>query len=77
MPSAVHLVVSLILCTSGSSEARSLEEHPVTSKRPSRVRDGDEGFVGRNGREKYFLNEIDMPFRQTNDFFTKREQKQN
>ena len=43
-----------------------------SSKRLSRVRDGDEGFVGRNKREKYFLNEIDLPFRQTNDSFYKK-----
>ena len=34
-------------------EARALEERCcVSSKRPSRVRDGDEGVAGRSGRKK-------------------------
>ena len=56
--SAVHLVVSLILCSTGSNargELRAPWRAPclVSSKSPSRVRDGDKGFAGRNGREKY------------------------
>ena len=33
------------------SESRALEVRRVSSKSPSRVRDGDEGVAGRNGRE--------------------------
>ena len=39
-PSAAHLTVSLYLCSSGSN-----------ARGESRVRDGDEGVAGRNGRE--------------------------
>ena len=39
-PSTAHLTVSLYLCSSGSNERGEL-----------RVRDGDEGVAGRNGRE--------------------------
>ena len=51
---AEHLMVSLYLCSSGSNargELRAQEERRVSSKSPSRVRDGDEGVAGRNGRE--------------------------
>ena len=54
VPSEAHLTVSLYLCSSGSNtwgKSRALEEHLVSSKSPSRVRDGDEGVAGRNGRE--------------------------
>ena len=53
-PSAAHLTVSLYLCSSGSNtrgESRAQEGRRVSSKSPSRVRDGDEGVAGRNGRE--------------------------
>ena len=53
-PSAAHLTVSLYLCSSGSNargESRAREGRCVSSKSPSRVRDGDEGVAGRNGRE--------------------------
>ena len=56
-PSAPHLTVSLYLCSSGSNargESRAREGRRVSSKSPSRVRDGDEGVAGRKGREKYF-----------------------
>ena len=52
--SAEHLMVSLYLCSSGSNargELRAREGRRVSSKSPSRVRDGDEGVAGRNGRE--------------------------
>ena len=39
---------------------RALEGYCVSSKRPSRVRVGDEGVAGRNGREKYFPGEGSM-----------------
>ena len=51
---AAHLTVSLYLCSSGSNEqgeSRAREWRRVSSKSPSRVRDGDEGVAGRNGRE--------------------------
>ena len=57
MPSAAHLRVSLILCSSRSNtqgELRALEGSRVSSKSPSRVRDRDKGVAGRNRREKYF-----------------------
>ena len=44
-PSAAHLTVSLFLCGSGINawgELRALEGHQVSSKSPSRVRDGGE-----------------------------------
>ena len=53
-PSATHLTVSLYLCSSVSNargESRALEGRCVSSKSLSRVRDGDEGVAGRNGRE--------------------------
>ena len=53
-PSAAHLMVSLFLCSSGSNarvESRALEGRRVSSKRPSRVHDGDEGVTRRNRRE--------------------------
>ena len=52
--SVPHLTVSLYLCSSGSNargESRAREGRRVSSKSPSRVRDRDEGVVGRNGRE--------------------------
>ena len=52
--STAHLTVSLYLCSSGSNawgESRAREGCRVSSKSPSRVRDGDEGVAGRNGRE--------------------------
>ena len=48
------LTVSLYLCSTGSNaqgESRAREGRSVSSKSPSRVRDGDEGVAGRNGRE--------------------------
>ena len=57
-----------LLCSSGSNvrgESRALEGHCVSLKSPSRVRDGDEGVAGRNGREKYF------PQRGVIDYFQK------
>ena len=33
---------------------RALEGHHVSSKSPSRIRDGNEEVAGRNGREKFF-----------------------
>ena len=59
-PSAAHLMVSLFLCSSGSNArgvARALEGRRVSSKSPSRVRDGDEGAAGRNRREWSLPNE--------------------
>ena len=56
-PSPAHLTVSLFLCRSGSNtwgQSRALEGRHVSSKSPSRVRDGDKGVAGRNGREEYF-----------------------
>ena len=53
-PSAAHLMVSLYLCSSGSNargESRAGEGRRVSSKSPSRVRDGDKGVAGRNWRE--------------------------
>ena len=46
-----HLVVSLFLCSSGSNawgKSRALEGRLVSSKSPSRVREGDEGVARRN-----------------------------
>ena len=57
MPGVAHLTVSLYLCSSGSNargESRAQEGRRVSSKSPSRVRDGDEGVVRRNGREQCF-----------------------
>ena len=54
---AVHLTVSLYLCTSWrnvKSELRALKWRFSSSESPSRVRDGDKGVAGRNGREKCF-----------------------
>ena len=59
-PSVAHLMVSLYLCCSGSNargKPRALEGHCASSKSPSRVRDGDEGVAGRNGREYCFPDE--------------------
>ena len=53
-PSSAHLTVSLHLCSSGSNargESRAREGRRVSSKSPSRVRDGDEGVARRNQRE--------------------------
>ena len=53
-PSTAHLTVSLYLCSSGSNapgESRAWEGCLVSSKSPSRVRDGDEGVAGRKRRE--------------------------
>ena len=77
-PSAPHLTVSLYLWSSRSNtrgESRTLEGHRVSSKSPSRVRDGDGGVAGRNGRDKCFPDKgvIDLPSRQIHDFFYKRE----
>ena len=58
-PSAAHLTVSLYLCSSGSNargESRALEGRRVSSKSPSRVRDGDEGVAGRNVRERIIFS---------------------
>ena len=60
------------------SEWRALEGRRVSSKSPSRVRDGDEGVAGRNKREQRFPNEgslICPPGNAMNDYFTKRKQK--
>ena len=57
---AAHLTVSLYLCSSGSNaqgESRAREGRHVSSKSPSRVRDGDKGVAGKNGREKRLLDE--------------------
>ena len=46
------------LCSSGSNAWGELEAHGglhVSSKIPSRVQDGDEGFAGKKRKEKYFL----------------------
>ena len=54
LPCVPHLTVSLYLCSSGSNargKVRPLEGCRVSSNSPSRVRDGDEGVAGRNGRE--------------------------
>ena len=54
VPSAEHMTTSLYLCSSGSNargESRAREGRRVSSKSPSRVRDGDEGVAGRNGRK--------------------------
>ena len=59
-PSAAHLTVSLYRCSSGSNargELRAWEGRRVSSKSPSRVRDGDEGVAGRNVRELCFPDE--------------------
>ena len=53
-------MVSLYLCSSGSNargESRAREGRRVSSKSPSRVRDGDEEVAGRNGREYCSPNE--------------------
>ena len=60
-PSAPHLTltVSLFLCSFASNaqaESRALWGNCVSSKIPSRVREGDEGVAGKNNREKYFLD---------------------
>ena len=58
-----HLTMSLILCSSGSTrESRYLKGRRLSSKSPSRVRDGDEGVAGRNRREKYVPNEGSLIF---------------
>ena len=62
------LTVSLMLCSAGSNatgESRALEGCSVSSKSPTRVRVGDQGVAGRNGREKYLT---DLPSKQINDF---------
>ena len=49
MPRAVHLTVSLYLCSSSSNaqgQSRALEGHLVSSKSLSRVRDVDEVVAG-------------------------------
>ena len=59
-PRATHLKVSLYLCSSGSNargESRAREGRRVSSKSPSRVRDGDEGVAGRNGQKLCFPDE--------------------
>ena len=56
-PNSAHLPVSLWLCSSRNNsrgELRALEERHVSSKSPSRVRNGDEGVAGRNYREMRF-----------------------
>ena len=68
-----HLTVSLYLFSSGTNaqgKSRALEGRRVSSKSPSRVRDGDKGVPGRNGRDQYFPRQevIDLPSRQINDF---------
>ena len=53
---ALTLTVSLYLCSSGSNargKLRALEGCRVSSKSPSRVRDGDKGVAWRNGRELF------------------------
>ena len=60
VPSTPHLTMSLYLCSSGSNargKSRAWEGRRVSSKSPSRVRDGDEGVAGRNGREYCFPDE--------------------
>ena len=37
---------------------KAIEGRRVSSKSPPRIRDGDEGVAGRNGREKYFPKSI-------------------
>ena len=54
VPSATNLLVSLFFSSSKSNtrgESRAREGRRVSSKSPSRVRDGDEGVAGRNRRE--------------------------
>ena len=41
-------------------ESTALEGRCVSSKSPSRVRDGYERVAGRNGREKYFPNKLSL-----------------
>ena len=46
--------LSFCLCSYGGNvrgEVKALEGHHVSSKSPSMVQDGDEGVMGRNGRE--------------------------
>ena len=70
-----------MLCSSGSNaqgEWRALEGRRVSSRNPSRVRDGDKGVAGRNGREYVVFPRwgvIDLPSRQINYFFAKAKQK--
>ena len=48
-------MVSLYLCSSAinaQGESMALDGRRVSSKSPTRVRDGDEGVAGRNGGEK-------------------------
>ena len=78
-PSSAHQTVSLYLCNSESNargKSRALEGRCVSSKNPSRVRDGDEGVAGRNRREKHIPAEGSLICPQANQLFcTKRKQK--
>ena len=48
---------------------RALEGCCVSFESTSIIQDGDEGVIGRNGKEKLSLTRvIDCPFRQINDF---------
>ena len=76
---AAHLTRPCILACSGSNaegESRVLEGRHVSSKTPSRVRDGgDEGVAWRKEREYSFLDEDDWFALQANQrFLTKRKQ---
>ena len=61
LPSAPYLTVSffssVVSDATYASRLRALEGHCVSSKSPSRVRDGYEGVAGRNGRELCFPDE--------------------
>ena len=66
-----------VVSDNARSESKALEGCRVSSKSPSRVRDGDEGVAGRNGREKCFTDEGSLicPPDKSKIFFTKWKQK--
>ena len=69
VPRLPRLMVSLLLCSSGSNArhevSRGLLKGIVSAQKALQARDGEKGVAGRNGREEYFPDEglIDLPIK--------------